>query len=87
MGLQNTSMKYLLAHINEVQYYSNLNYTFFSRYALAFCTAHIIEEELSEFKREWNCHKIRKNHKTVLPFGIPNDLFDYTVYIALYISL
>lgn len=37
---------------------------------------HLIETELAEFRQEWNCHKIRSNSKTILPSGIPNDLYE-----------
>ena len=38
--------------------------------------AHILESELDEFKEEWNTHSLRANSKTLLPSGIPNDLYD-----------
>lgn len=25
---------------------------------------------------DWNCHRLRKNVKSCLPAGIPNDLYD-----------
>ena len=37
---------------------------------------HLIETELAEFRQEWNRHKIRSNSKTILPSGIPNDLYE-----------
>ena len=48
----------------------------FVRYTVAFCMAHILEKELNEFKEEWNAHSIRSNSKTLLPSGIPNDMYD-----------
>ena len=46
------------------------------RYAVAYCMAHILENEWNEFRDEWNSHKIHENSKTLLPSGIPNDLYD-----------
>lgn len=38
--------------------------------------ANLLESELNEFRQEWNAHKIRANNKSLLPSGIPNDLYD-----------
>ena len=37
--------------------------------------AHIIEFELKEFQKAWNSHTIRNNTKSLLPSGIPDDLY------------
>lgn len=38
--------------------------------------AQLLEKELNEFKDSWNNHRMRANHKSALPSGIPNDLYD-----------
>ena len=52
--------------------YPVLNY----RKVLTYCTVHIIKNEFQQFKDDWNSHRLRRNTKSLLPSGIPNDLFD-----------
>jgi hypothetical protein len=63
----------LLKSLKECNYFNGSQW---HKYTVAFCMAHIVEAELNEFKQEWNNHYIRANSKTLLPSGIPNDLFD-----------
>ena len=40
-----------------------------------YCTEKIIKKELQQCKEDWNTHGLRKNTKSHLPSGIPNNLF------------
>ena len=37
---------------------------------------HLLEEELDRVQKEWNTHRVRKNHLAQAPAGIPNFLYD-----------
>ena len=43
---------------------------------MAYCYAHILEEELSDFQTEWNTHRMRKSYGSRCPSGVPNDLYN-----------
>jgi hypothetical protein len=42
---------------------------------MGYCYYHIINQELQDFKEDWNSHRIRKTHGARCPGGVPNDLF------------
>ena len=63
------------SHADVMNYYY-YNLLPVNRRVLAYCSVHIIEKELNDYKHHWNSHKVRHNSKSSLPCGIPSDLFD-----------
>lgn len=48
---------------------------FVYRDCLKFCFSHLIQKDLYQFIREWNCHRIRHNTAAHAVNGHPNELY------------
>ena len=42
----------------------------------------ILAEELKEFKKRWNCHRIRWNRLSTCPCYVPNDVYHLVGHIG-----
>ena len=60
---------------------------FLSRQCLAYCYFHILEQELHDFRTNWNRHYIRKTHGSRCPPGVPDDLHTLPEITGFYVTL
>ena len=62
----------------------SLYYLYFaiSSHLAAYVFLPILAEELKEFKKRWNRHRIRWNRLSTCPCSVPNDVYHFVGHIG-----